>query len=135
MPREFTLSIVAPDRQVLDEPVLGVTIPGTEGYFGVLVGHIPLIAALKPGYVEYLDASNQRHYVAVDGGFAEVMPEKVSILADAATRASDIDVARAEKELERARAALHGGDSEMSSEQAVAEIEKATNRLKVAKMA
>ena len=131
---EFTLSIVAPDRQVLDEPVQSVVVPGTEGYFGVLAGHAPLIAALKPGYVEYTDRNSQRHFVAVDGGFAEVTGEKVSILADAAERSSDIDVARAEQELERARAALQGGDSTMSSEEAVAAMDRALNRLKVAKM-
>lgn len=134
MAREFSLSIVAPDRQILDEPVQTVVVPGSEGYFGVLAGHIPLLAALKPGFIEYMDSSNQRHFVAVDGGFAEVTPERVSILADAAERAQDIDVAKAEAELERARNALLGGDSTMNTEQAVAEIEKAMNRLKVAKM-
>src|SRR2546421_10701922 len=134
MDLEFSLAIVAPARQVLDEAVHAVVIPGTEGYFGVWAGHVPMIAALKAGYVEYVDTNNQRHYVAVDGGFAEVMGDKVSVLADAAERASDIDVSRAEQELERARNALQGGDSTMNSEQAVAEIDKAMNRLKVAKM-
>jgi F-type H+-transporting ATPase subunit epsilon len=134
MAREFVLSIVAPDRSVLDEPVQSVVMPGVEGYFGVLSGHLPLIAAMKAGLVEYVDANNQRHYVAVSGGFAEVMPDKVSILADAAERASDIDISRAEGSLERARNALQAGDSSMTQENAVAEVERAMNRLRVAKM-
>lgn len=134
MPSEFSLSIVAPDCQVLDEPVQSVIVPGSEGYFGVLSGHVPLIAALKPGFVEYRDQNSQRHFVAVDGGFAEVTPTRVSVLADAAARSTEIDVKKAEEDLERARLALQAGESPMSNEQAVLEIEKAANRIRVAKM-
>lgn len=131
----LALSIVAPDRTILDEPVQSVIMPGTEGYLGILKGHVPLITSLKPGFVEYLDESNQRHFVAVSGGFAEVAGDRVSVLADAAERANDIDVVRAEADLERARQALHvGGESTMTNERAVQEIERAMNRIKVSKM-
>ena len=76
------LSVVAPDRSVVNEPIQSVIIPGAEGYFGVLRGHIPLIAALKAGLLEYVDANNQRHFVSISGGFAEISPTKINILAD-----------------------------------------------------
>ncbi len=130
---QFQLSVVAPDRSVVDEQVTAVVAPGSEGYFGVLAGHIPLIAALKPGLVEFSDANNQRHYVSVSGGFAEVTPTKVTILADAAERAADIDVSRAERALEEARKALRGEASGVTAEQATAELDRAMNRIKAAK--
>jgi F-type H+-transporting ATPase subunit epsilon len=134
MARDFRLAVVAPDRSVVDEPVTSVTAPGSEGYFGVMAGHEPLIAALRPGLLEFIDGGNQKHFVAVSGGFAEVTGERVTILADSAERASDIDVARAERALDEARAALRGGDSDKTTEEAVAEIERATNRLRAARV-
>ena len=134
MASELTLSIVAPDRAVLEEKVHTVVLPGTQGYLGVMQGHEPTITALKVGYLEYQDLNSQRHYVAVDGGFAEIMPDWVSVLADAAERRHEIDIARAEAELESARTALRGDDTTMNREQAVLELEKAMNRIKVAKM-
>lgn len=133
MAKEFNLAIVAPDRSVMDEPVQSVVAPGIAGYFGVQSGHVPMISALKAGLVEYVDLSNNRHLVAVSGGFAEVSPTRVTILADAAERATDIDVLRAEKSLEEARKALRGEASGVTSEQATAEIERAMNRVKAAK--
>lgn len=131
----FNLSIVAPDRSVVDEAVSSVIAPGAEGYFGVLGGHVPFAAALSPGLVEYEDANAQRHYVSVSGGFAEVLQDKMTILADTAERASEIDVARAERALAEARNALTGGaESGKTAEEAVAEIERAMNRIRAAKM-
>jgi len=105
MAADFTLSVVAPDRSVVEEQVTSVVAPGTEGYFGVMAGHVPLIAALKPGIVEYLDSHNQRHFIYAGGGFAEITPSHVTILADEAARAGDIDVSDAEKRLDEARSA------------------------------
>jgi len=133
MAQDFQLSIVAPDRSVMDEPVQSVIAPGIEGYFGVLHGHIPMISALRAGLVEYVDHSNQRHFVAVSGGFAEVGPARVTILADAAERATEIDVARAERALERARRTLRGESSESTTEEATAELDRAINRINAAK--
>lgn len=131
----FQLSIVAPDRSVLDEPVEAVIVPGLQGYFGVMGGHMPFIAALKPGIVEYTDGKSERHHVAVSGGFAEVTGDRVTILADTAERATDIDVARAERALENARKAVHGEESPMSNMEAVHAIERAMNRLKASQLA
>lgn len=135
MAQEMQLSVVAPDSSVVDEPVQSVIIPGAAGYFGVLKGHVPLIAALKAGLVEYIDSGNQRHYVSISGGFAEISPSKINILADAAERSQDIDVTRAEKALENARKALRGEISGVNSVEATAELERAMTRLKAAKSA
>ena len=134
MPTDFTLSVVAPDRSVVEEQVVSVIAPGTEGYFGVMAGHVPLIAALKPGILEYRDSHNQRHFVYTGGGFAEVTPSRVTILADEASKASEIDVSDAERRLENARNGLRGESSTVNSQQAVLEIERAIERLKAARL-
>ncbi len=131
---DLMLAVVAPDRSVVEEPVQSVMMPGVEGYFGVLVGHMPLIAALKPGLLEYLDKSNVRHHVAISGGFAEVTADKLTILADAAELAKEIDVSRAEKALDQARRALKGELTGITSEEATAELERAMNRINAAKI-
>jgi F-type H+-transporting ATPase subunit epsilon len=133
MPREFNLSVVAPDKSVVDERVTSVVAPGSEGYFGVMAGHLPLIAALNPGLLEYVDANNQRNYVYLGGGFAEVSGERMTVLADEADRARDIDLATAERNLEEARKALRGEPSEFTSDQAVVEIDRALNRIRAAR--
>jgi F-type H+-transporting ATPase subunit epsilon len=130
---EFILAVAAPDREVLDAPVIAVNAPGVAGYFGVLAGHEPTVAALKPGLVEYVEPNGTRHFVNIAGGFAEVTSTRVTILADAAERAQDIDVARASAALERARAALRGEDEGMSQQEAVLAIERASARLRAAK--
>jgi F-type H+-transporting ATPase subunit epsilon len=134
MPTTFTLSIVAPDRAVAEEQVTSVIAPGLGGYFGVMRGHVPYVAALRPGLVEYEVADGNRHFVAISGGFAEISGDRMSVLADAAERATDIDVARAERALEEARKALTGtAESGKTTEEAVQEMERAMNRLRVAK--
>lgn len=133
MARDFVLSVVAPDKLIFEDRVTSVVAPGTEGYFGVMAGHLPLIASLRPGLLEYVDAGGQRHFVYVGGGFAEMSGEKMTILADEAERARDIDVARAETALDEARKALRGENSNLSSEEAVLEVERAVNRLKAAR--
>lgn len=135
MAREFQLSVVAPDRAVVEEASTSVVVPGIDGYFGLLAGHVPLIAALKPGVMEYTDPSNNRHHVYVGGGFIEVSGSRVSILADEAKRAIEIDVATEEKSLEEARKALRGEESSIGSEEAVIEIERALQRIKAARLA
>lgn len=135
MARTFQLSIVAPDRSVVDEPVSSVIAPGIEGYFGIMAGHMPLIAALRPGLLEYVDSNNQRNYVHLGGGFAEVSASRVTVLADEASLAKDIDIAQAEERLERARKALRGEVSGVGSEEAAREMEIAIQRIKAARAA
>jgi F-type H+-transporting ATPase subunit epsilon len=135
MAKEFALSVVAPDREVVAESVTSVIAPGLSGYFGVQAGHLPLVAALKPGLLEYLDPNGTRHFVYVGGGFVEVKNDRMTVLADEASRARDIDLARAESDLDQARRALRGEDTEMDAEQAVQEVEKAIQRIRAARSA
>lgn len=132
MARDFKLSVVAPDRSVVESQVSSVVLPGQEGYFGVMAGHVPLIAALKAGLLEYQEGPS-RHYVYVGGGFAEVRADKVTVLADEAQAAREIDVSRTEAQLEQARRALRGEASEMTYDQAVEDVERAMQRLRAAR--
>jgi F-type H+-transporting ATPase subunit epsilon len=134
MAREITLSIVAPDKEIATEQVTGVIAPGTEGYFGVQAGHVPLVAALRPGLLEYVSNDGRRHYVYVGGGFAEVRPDRVTILADEAQRAPEVDLERAQEDVELARQALRG-EGQMTTEEATLEVERALARLKAARQA
>ena len=133
MPTPFQLAIVAPDRSVLDEPVQSVIAPGVEGYFGVWAGHAAMIAALKAGIVEYTDMAGTQYSVAIGGGFAEVAATRVTLLADSAERSTEIDVARAERNVEEARKALRGEESKFSPEEATGELEAAMNLIRAAK--
>jgi F-type H+-transporting ATPase subunit epsilon len=133
MPREFHLSVVAPDKSVVEEPATSLVAPGTEGYFGVMAGHVPLIAALRSGLLEYADQGGNRHFIYIGGGFVEVTPDKVTVLADEAEVASKIDLAEAERSLEEARRALRGESTTLTSEQAVQEVERAMNRIRAAR--
>ncbi len=135
MASAFTLAVVAPDKAVVETTATSVVIPGSEGYFGVMAGHVPVIAALKPGLLEFTDENGQRNTVYVGGGFAEIQGSKVMILADEASLAKDIDLSRAEEDLESARRALRGENSTSGSEEAIQEIEKAMQRIRAARAA
>jgi len=119
---------------VVEETVTAVVAPGQEGYFGIMAGHEPLIAALRPGIMEFVDMTNNRHYVYTGGGFVEVTAAKVTVLADEAQRATEIDVAHAETMLESSKRALRGEESSMTTDDAVVEVERAINRLKAARL-
>jgi F-type H+-transporting ATPase subunit epsilon len=133
MAKAFHLSVVSPDRSVVEEEVNSVILPGAQGYFGILGGHVPFAAALRPGLVEYIDTNLQRTFVAIGGGFATVTPHGVDVLADTAERATEIDIAEAEAALEKARAVLRGEEGSMTVEEATTEIERAMNRIQAAR--
>jgi F-type H+-transporting ATPase subunit epsilon len=101
IPRTLTLEIVTPTRMVVRDEVDEVVAPGSEGYFGVLGGHLPFMSTLKIGELAYRKNGRWR-YLAVSGGYVEVRPDTVIVLADVAERAEDIDVARAERARGRA---------------------------------
>ena len=101
LPTSLTLEIVAPDRALVSEQVDEVELPGSAGYFGVLPGHAPLLASLHVGELWYRKGQ-EKHYLAVAFGFVEVLPDKVTVLAQIAERAEDIDSARADKAMARA---------------------------------
>jgi F-type H+-transporting ATPase subunit epsilon len=101
--RLFQLDIVTPDRVVMSEPVRSMVAPGSEGSFGVLAGHAPMVSELTIGQLRYLPESGPEEIMAVSGGFLEVGGGQVTVLADAAERAQEIDVERAIRARERAR--------------------------------
>ena len=105
LPSKLTLEIVTPDRALIREEVDEVVVPGTEGELGVLPGHTPLVSSLKIGELWYRQGQ-ERHYLAVAFGFVEVLPDRVTVLADVGERAQEIDVQRAERAKQRAEERL-----------------------------
>src|SRR5271163_168771 len=104
LPQSIELIVVTPERQLLRESVVEVTIPGLDGELGVLPGHAPLITELGIGDLHYQPgAGGQPVSLAIVQGFAEVLPDRVTILAETAERADEIDLQRAEVALERAQ--------------------------------
>ncbi len=116
LPTKLTLSIVTPDLLIAHE-VDEVSLPGQEGDFGVLPGHTPLFAGLRTGSMWYRQGAT-RHLLAVSVGFAEVLPDRVTVLAQVAERAEDLNEARAEAGMKRAEEMLAGGAMEMDFERA-----------------
>lgn len=133
MANTFKLSIVSPEKTVYEGVVESIIAPAQLGYMGVLAHHQPMIVALKPGILEYLNPDGYRSYVVVGGGFMEVGESGAIVLADEAERAEEVDEAKAREALDQARLALKGEASSMTSEQAAAEIEKAMNRIRAAR--
>lgn len=134
MAADFTLSVVAPDREVVSTSAISLVAPGVDGYFGVWAGHVPVVSALRPGILEYLDGTNIRHHIYIGGGFVQVSGTAVTVLADEARFAADLDVAEAERDLEEARRALRGEESSMTQPEALMEIDRANARLKAARI-
>jgi F-type H+-transporting ATPase subunit epsilon len=130
LPTHLDLQIVTPDRLVVREQVDEVQVPGSEGYFGVLPGHTPMLAALAVGEMWYRKGA-EKTYDALAFGFAEVLPEGVTILAQLAERAEEIDVERAEAAVTRAEARLAGPRSEIDYERARIALAKSLSRLQV----
>ena len=130
MAETIQLEIVTPERQVVDAAAEEVTIPGKSGYLGVLPGHAPLITELAVGQISYKTAGQTKR-LAVAWGFAEVLPEKVTILAETAEKSEEIDIARAEAAKQRAEAGLSKAGLEGNPE-AQAALDRAKTRLEVA---
>lgn len=105
MPSTILLELVTPERLVLSEEVDEVVLPGFEGEFGVLPGHTQFLAILNIGILRYRKGSETRK-IALGGGYAEVTPERVVVMADTAEHADEIDVERAQRARDRAEAAL-----------------------------
>jgi F-type H+-transporting ATPase subunit epsilon len=127
----FQLEIVTPEKKVVETTAEEVQIPGKNGYLGVLPGHAPLITELAVGEITYRDNSGEQR-LAVAWGFAEVLPNKVTILAETAERSSEIDVYRARKAKERAEQRLTSGDMNVNVERALGALQRAEARLDVA---
>ena len=102
-PALIELEVATPERELVREPVSEIQIPALEGYLGVLPGHAPLVSLLGSGALSYT-AAGKKTYLAIQGGFLEVLPDRVRVLADVAERGTAIDLARARAQLAEARA-------------------------------
>jgi len=140
IPTKLTLEIVTPDRSLIREEVDEVVVPGTEGELGILPGHTPLLSTLKVGELWYRQGQ-EKHYLAIAFGFVEVLPDRVTVLADVGERAQEIDVQRAERARQRAEQRLTEApqprltQAEFDIERARVALMKALIRLQVANRA
>ncbi|HEY6129213.1 MAG TPA: F0F1 ATP synthase subunit epsilon [Candidatus Acidoferrum sp.] len=125
------LVVVTPERQILSETVIEVQLPGADGYLGVLPSHAPLITELGIGELTYRTASGQSGLLAVIRGFAEVLPDRVSVLAEIAERAQDIDLKRAQEALNRAQEIIAKGGENVDWDRASAALQRALVRIQV----
>jgi F-type H+-transporting ATPase subunit epsilon len=133
IPTHLTLQFVTPERALAHEDVDELQLPGEEGYFGVLPGHAPLLAALRTGEMWYRKGT-EKYYAFIDGGFAEVLPDRVSIMAQVAERAEDIDIQRAEASKRRAEDVLSKPSvADVDAERTRIAMLRAITRLNVAR--
>ena len=132
LPTKLQLEIVTPSGLLLDETVDSVEVPGEFGYFGVLPGHTPFLATLGEGEITFR-AGSYREAMTCFWGFCEVLPDRVSILAELGERAEEIDLERAERAAKRAEARMNKTASEEGYGDAVESYRRALTRLTVAK--
>ena len=128
----FELELATPERLLMREQVSEAQIPGSNGYLGILPGHAPLLSELAPGYISYT-SGGRKFFLAIRGGFVEVLPDKVRVLADAAERAEEIDVQRAEAALKRAQERLTEPHVEIDVARALSAMHRAEARLEAAR--
>src|SRR5437660_3436415 len=131
MAEVFQLEIVTPEKKVVETTAEEVQIPGKNGYLGILPGHAPLITELSVGEITFRENSTEQK-LAVAWGFAEILPNKVTILAETAERPSEINVERARQEKERAEQRLTSGDPAVDLDPALDALHPAQARLDVA---
>ncbi|MFP4034428.1 MAG: F0F1 ATP synthase subunit epsilon [Desulfovermiculus sp.] len=128
MASTIRLEIVTPDKLVLSQDVEYVGVPGLMGQFGVLKNHIPFLSALAIGSL-YYRSEGKIHYVFLSGGFADVTQDKLTILAESAERAEEIDIARAKKAKERAEQRLQQERDRVNAARAEAALKRAIHRI------
>ena len=131
MADSFQLEIVTPDKLVVKDRAEEMQIPGKNGYLGILPGHAPLISELSVGQISYRNGG-ETHYLCVAWGFAEVLPDKVTILAETAERPEEIDAKRAQEAKQRAEERLKSGSTETDYARAQDAVQRAEMRLQVA---
>lgn len=134
MAENIKLEIVTPEKSVVNEEAQIVMAPGSLGEFGVLSGHTPFMTSLKAGAVRYVDEAGKERFVFVSGGFAEALPNKVTILAESAERRKDIDIERAKAALARAEERL-AKEGDVDFTRARAALARAIIRIRLAESA
>lgn len=132
LPQKLTLEVVTPNKLLLREEVDSVRAPGSEGYFGVLPGHTPFFSTLGVGEIAYNQGGHE-HYLTCFWGFCEVLPDRVTILAELGERPEEIDVAEAEAQAEKARTQMKSIRDEAGYAEAQAAFSMAVTRLAVAR--
>lgn len=132
--RTFRLEVITPDRVVFSEDdITSVVAPGVEGYLGVLANHAPLMTALAIGHVDFKRSDGSAEEMAISGGFMEVFENTVTVLAETAELASEIDLERAEQAVRRAEERVAAHAPEIDMDRANAALQRAINRLNVAR--
>jgi len=132
LPTQIQLEVVTPERELVHESTLSVSIPAKNGYLGILPGHAPLLSALQPGELTYVE-DHVTHLLSVSWGFVEVLPERVIVLAQTAERAEEIDVERAQRAKQRAEDRLKNvTETDIDFERARAALIRALARLQAA---
>src|SRR6476620_4939542 len=130
LPTRITLEIVTPDRSLVTAQVDELQLPGSQGYFGVLPGHTPLLTTLQVGEMWYR-IGQEKHHLHVAFGFVEVLPDRVTVLAQIAEKAEDIDVSRAEAARRRAEERIATPSANLDFERARIALMKSLIRLQV----
>jgi F-type H+-transporting ATPase subunit epsilon len=134
LPEFIELVVVTPEKQLLRQSTKEVQLPGAEGYLGILPGHAPLITELGIGELSYHDPSGKESaHLAIIRGFAEVLPDRVTVLAETAEFAADIDIARAEAAKARAEQRLASGDTNIDWDRVTISLQRALIRIQVAR--
>lgn len=131
LPDSIQLVVVTPERQILKETASELTLPGADGYLGVLPGHAPLITELGIGELTYKTKGGESGLLAVIRGFAEVLPDHVSVLAETAEFAEDIDLSRAQEALKRAQERIARGGENIDWDRATMALQRALIRIQV----
>ncbi len=132
MADNIKLEIVTPEKYVISEVAQIVMAPGILGEFGVLPGHTPFLTSLQIGRVRYRDAGGNERLVFVSGGFAEALPDRVTILAESAERKEDIDYERAKAAYDRARERLETRKENVDYARTQAALQRSLARMKIA---
>ena len=127
----FQLEIVTPEKMVVKDVAEEMQIPGKTGYLGILPGHAPLISELAVGEITYRNGAIT-HHLSVAWGFAEVLPDKVTVLAETCERSEEIDIRRAQEAKQRADERLKSGSTEVDYSRAEVALQRAETRLDVA---
>lgn len=128
---KLTLEVVTPEKVVISEEVDEVVLPGIEGEFGVLPGHIPFLTALKVGAM-YYKKGEESEYLALSWGYVEVASDRVMVLAETAEKATEIDTKRAEDSRQAAEKILTAGKEDVEYEKAQVRLEKSVIRIQIA---
>ncbi len=134
MAENIRLEVVTPEKSVVSESAQIVMAPGSLGEFGVLAGHTPFLTTLKTGALKYKDENGRERFVFVSSGFAEALPDRVTVLAESAERRKDIDVQRAKAAAERAEKRLQAQsrEEEIDFQRAKAALLRAISRIQLA---